>query len=130
MRFGWASGPKALIDAINVQVCLNAMDAKRAPVYLGKRQTGSSNLQASSVVQILVHALLERWGYDGFETYARNVSNVYKAKRDIFDKALQEHLGDVAEWSTPESGMFFWYVRPCSDCMEPFRIRADGWLNK
>lgn len=29
MRFGWASGPKALIDAINVQVCPNVTNAKK-----------------------------------------------------------------------------------------------------
>ncbi|KAH0832989.1 pyridoxal phosphate-dependent transferase [Lanmaoa asiatica] len=89
MRFGWASGPKVLIDAINVQ-------------------TGSSNLQASSVVQAMVLGLMEQWGYDGLKTFTRNVSNIYRTKRDIFDKALQEHMADLAEWSKPESGMFFW----------------------
>ena len=58
----------------------------------------------------MVLALTERWGYTGFETFTRNVSNVYRTKRDIFDKALQEHLGDIAEWTKPESGLFFWYV--------------------
>ncbi|KIJ60401.1 hypothetical protein HYDPIDRAFT_190072 [Hydnomerulius pinastri MD-312] len=89
MRFGFASGPKAIIDAIDVQ-------------------TGSSNLQPSSLIQAIVLALVEPWGYDGFETFTRNVSNFYKTKRDIFEKALRQHLGDVAEWSTPESGLFFW----------------------
>ncbi|KAF9223812.1 PLP-dependent transferase [Gyrodon lividus] len=89
MRFGFASGPKAIIDAIDVQ-------------------TGSSNLQPSSLIQVIMLALVEPWGYDGFEAFTRNVSNFYKKKRNIFEEALQEHLGDVAEWSTPESGLFFW----------------------
>jgi len=89
MRFGWASGPKALIDAIIVQ-------------------TGSSNLQPSTLIQVMILALVEQWGYDGFDTFTRNVSDIYKTKRDMFDKALQEHLGDLAEWNTPESGIFFW----------------------
>lgn len=59
--------------------------------------------------------LVEQWGYNGFEPFTRDV---YRVKRDIFDKSLQEHLGDVAERNKPESGLFFWYVHSCTDCME------------
>lgn len=59
---------------------------------------------------MMILALVEQWGFDGFDTFTRNVSNIYKTQRDMFDKALQEHLADVAEWNKPESGIFFWYV--------------------
>jgi len=95
MRFGWASGPKVIIDAIIVQ-------------------TSSSNLQPPTVTQAMILALVNQWGYDGFETFTRKVSSVYRTKRDRFDKALKEHLGDVAEWSKPESGLFFW-IKPLLD---------------
>jgi len=89
MRLGWASGPGPLINAINVQ-------------------SGSSNLQPPALTQAVLLALVERWGYGGFETFTRKVSSIYRVKRDMFDKALQMHLGDMAEWSKPESGLFFW----------------------
>ena len=69
------------------------------------------------MTQAIVLGLVEQWGYDGFEIFTRNVSDIYRTKRDIFDRALREHLGDFAEWTKPESGMFFWYVHP-SDPLE------------
>lgn len=99
---------------------------------MGERQTGSTNLQASSLVQTKVPPLVEQWGYDGFEISTRNVCSVYGTKRDIFDEELQEHPGDVAEdvakWNKAESGLFSCCVYSCSDCMEssPFQILGEG----
>jgi DNA-binding transcriptional MocR family regulator len=32
----------------------------------------------------------------------------YRGKRDAFERALQLHMGDLADWSTPAGGLFFW----------------------
>ncbi|KAF9223811.1 PLP-dependent transferase [Gyrodon lividus] len=90
MRMGFASGPKLIIDAMDLH-------------------TSSSNLQGSSLVQAITLALVEKWGYEGFFAHTRAVAEFYREKRDTFEKALQTHLGDFAEWSTPEAGMFFWF---------------------
>lgn len=61
-------------------------------------------------MQAITLALVEKWGYDGFITHTETVAEFYREKRDTFEKALQTHLGDLAEWKTPEAGMFFWWV--------------------
>jgi len=61
-------------------------------------------------VQAITLALVEKWGYEGFTTHTEVVAEFYREKRDTFEKALQTHLGDLAEWRTPEAGMFFWWV--------------------
>lgn len=37
------------------------------------------------------------------------VSNFYRQKRDVFERALNTHLDGLAEWVTPEAGMFVWF---------------------
>lgn len=67
-------------------------------------------MQPSSLAQAVTLALLENWGYDGFYAHIEAVSEFYREKRDVFEKAMRTHLDGLAEWTTPEAGMFFWYV--------------------
>jgi len=71
-------------------------------------QTATANLQASSFSQAIVVTLLRAWGRDGFLVHARRVADFYRAKRDVFEAAMRRHLHGLAEWNTPEAGMFFW----------------------
>ena len=87
---GFASGPTTLLDAMDLH-------------------TGTSNLQASSLVQSILIALVESWGYDGFDAHIRSVSAFYRAKRDVFQAAMKENMEGLAEWTPPEAGMFFWF---------------------
>ncbi|KAI0313863.1 PLP-dependent transferase [Amylostereum chailletii] len=99
IRIGFATGPAALVDAIDMH-------------------TSSANLQACSFAQAVVYTLLDAWGLDGFKTHARAVAAFYRAKRDAFERALRAQLEGLAEWSTPEAGMFFWFkllIHPTSD---------------
>lgn len=61
-------------------------------------------------MQAITRGLVEEWGYEGFFKHTEAVAEFYKEKRDAFEKAMQAHLGGLAEWRTPEAGMFFWYV--------------------
>ncbi|TFK27485.1 PLP-dependent transferase [Coprinopsis marcescibilis] len=90
VRIGFASGPEKL---------LNAIDAS----------TATSNLQTSSLTQSIIYTLLNAWGYDGFKAHTDAVAGFYREKRDIFERAMVKHLTGLAEWSTPEAGMFFWF---------------------
>jgi 2-aminoadipate transaminase len=36
------------------------------------------------------------------------VAALYRSKRDVFEAALQRHLGGLADWRSPPGGLFFW----------------------
>ncbi|KAH9957151.1 pyridoxal phosphate-dependent transferase [Russula dissimulans] len=90
IRIGFVTGPAPLLDAID-------------------RHTATANLQPSSFSQAIVLTLLRSWGREGFLTHVHTVAEFYRAKRDAFDAAMRRHLYDIAEWNTPEAGMFFWH---------------------
>ena len=69
-----------------------------------------ANLQSSSFSQAIVLTLLRSWGRQGFLAHVRKVAEFYRAKRDVFEAAMQRHLSDIAEWNTPQAGLFFWRV--------------------
>ncbi|KAI9435643.1 PLP-dependent transferase [Lactarius psammicola] len=89
IRIGFVTGPTPLLDAID-------------------KHTATANLQASSFSQAVVVTLLRAWGRDGFLAHVRRVADFYRAKRDVFEAAMGRHLHGLAEWKTPEAGMFFW----------------------
>lgn len=90
IRIGFVTGPTPLLDAMD-------------------KHTATANLQSSSFAQAVVVTLLRAWGRDGFLAHARKVADFYRAKRDVFEAAMQRHLHGLAEWNTPEAGMFFWF---------------------
>lgn len=75
-----------------------------------RRQTAIASLQTLSLTQTITFSILNTWGYDGFKTHTESVSQFYREKRDVFETAMRKHLDGLAEWSTPEAGMFFWCV--------------------
>ncbi|KAF7337049.1 PLP-dependent transferase [Mycena venus] len=90
MRIGFASGPAPILRAIDAH-------------------TATANLQPASLTQAIAHALLSAWGTDGFLAHTRGVSGFYRKKRDVFEAAMQRHLQGLAEWTPPQSGLFFWF---------------------
>lgn len=90
IRIGFVTGPTPLLDAID-------------------RHTAIANLQSSSFSQAIILTLLRSWGREGFLAHVENVAAFYRAKRDVFEAAMRRHLHDIAEWNTPEAGMFFWF---------------------
>lgn len=99
IRLGFASGPEPLLRAIN-------------------QHTSTSNLQTSSLTQIIAFKLLDSWGYNGFKAHTETVSAFYREKRDVFERAMRTHLRGLAEWSTPQAGMFFWFKLLLNDEQE------------
>ncbi|KAI0815990.1 PLP-dependent transferase [Trametes gibbosa] len=90
LRIGFACGPEAIMTVIDMH-------------------TAVANLQTSSLTQAITHALLESWGYDKFKVHTYSVSEFYKGKRDVFQRYMEQYLNGLAEWDTPEAGMFFWF---------------------
>ncbi|KAF9787377.1 hypothetical protein BJ322DRAFT_1107435 [Thelephora terrestris] len=71
--------------------------------------TVTANLQVSTLTQEIASTLLRSWGYDGFIAHTERVSAPYRQKRDAFERALRTRLDGLAEWDTPEAGMFVWF---------------------
>ncbi|OJT07361.1 Kynurenine/alpha-aminoadipate aminotransferase, mitochondrial [Trametes pubescens] len=90
IRIGFMCGPDALMTVVDMH-------------------TAVANLQTSSLTQAIAHALLESWGYDNFKAHTLAVSEFYKGKRDVFERFMKQYLDGLAEWDTPEAGMFFWF---------------------
>ncbi|KZT01535.1 PLP-dependent transferase [Laetiporus sulphureus 93-53] len=90
IRIGFATGPEPILKAMEVHSMM-------------------VNLQPSSFSQVLAHKVLSSWGYAGFSAHTARVAEFYRAKRDVFEAAMQRHLAGLAEWCTPEAGMFFWF---------------------
>ncbi|PFH53412.1 hypothetical protein AMATHDRAFT_1465 [Amanita thiersii Skay4041] len=107
-RFGWVTGPAPLVDAIDLH-------------------SSSSTVQASSIVQMLVYKVLSTWGLSGFLTHATRVAEFYRARRDLFEQALRRHMRGLAEWTTPEAGMFYWVklLLPPSSCSGRQNINGE-----
>ncbi|KAH7344180.1 TdiD protein [Rhizoctonia solani] len=95
MRIGFATGPPHLIKVMNAH-------------------SSAANLQANSTTQVIALAMLKHWGYDGFRAHIANISGFYRAKRDAFEAAMYKHFkpeggNQLAEWTRPEAGLFFWF---------------------
>lgn len=95
-RVGWATGPAALIERLELH-------------------TQASNLHTCGVAQALVAALFDVWaerhGGDasaGFASHMDGVADFYKERRDVFIDAAERHLAGLADWSVPTAGMFCW----------------------
>jgi tryptophan aminotransferase len=89
MRLGYATGPTALISAIDVQ-------------------TSGTNLHTSGVSQILAYSLLKSWGMSGLLSHSKAVAEYYRIRRVWFEEIARKHLADLADWVSPVAGMFLW----------------------
>ena len=53
------------------------------------------------------------------------VSDFYRAKRDVFEAAMHRHLDGLAQWDTPEAGMFFWFKLILNDPSIPSEAAVE-----
>ncbi|EPQ56597.1 PLP-dependent transferase [Gloeophyllum trabeum ATCC 11539] len=90
LRVGFISAPEPFVTVID-------------------SHTATSNLHPSSLTQMVAYTLLSSWGYDTLMLHSAHVSGFYKAKRDVFERAMRKHLDGLAEWTPPEAGMFYWF---------------------
>ena len=111
MRIGFLSAPQAIVDAVLLHVrlssVLSSIEAPLMPCF-DATQTMNSNLQPPTFTQVLSLRLLEFWGYEKLRAHTDRIGEFYRAKRDVFERLMHKHLDGLAEWDTPEAGMFFW----------------------
>ncbi len=65
----------------------------------------ATDLHTNRFGQWLAHGHLTSPGLAERLTHLRSA---YSAKRDAMDTALTEHFGELAEWTAPPGGLFFW----------------------
>ncbi|KAK4185852.1 pyridoxal phosphate-dependent transferase [Podospora australis] len=70
--------------------------------------TGNTNLQASSISQVIALSLFRKWGHGGFLQHAARTAEFYKHRRDLLLAAAERHLRGKAKWEAPQAGMFLW----------------------
>eukprot|EP00667_Euglena_gracilis_P008936 EG_transcript_9071 len=90
IRVGFATGPKRLIDQLQLDLQATCM-------------------HASGLSQVIVMQLLEQWGDQGWAAHIARVKALYRGRRDFFLKLCDEHLTGLAEWGKPSAGMFVWF---------------------
>ena len=47
-------------------------------------------------------------GTEHYREHLQELRRFYKQRRDGFERALQTHLADLADWNSPQGGLFFW----------------------
>ncbi len=47
-------------------------------------------------------------GTEHYRQHLLQLQGFYRDRRDAFEAALQEHFGDLADWNSPQGGLFFW----------------------
>lgn len=65
----------------------------------------ASDLHTNRLSQWMV---LQYLNDPGRETRMVQVADLYRQRRDAFDAALRRHLGNLATWTSPPGGLFFW----------------------
>ncbi|KAJ7701228.1 pyridoxal phosphate-dependent transferase [Mycena rosella] len=98
MRLGYMTAPPRLAAVVNMI-------------------TSNTNLQPATLTQVMAYTLLSRWGPAGFLEHCAAVADVYRIRRDAFERVARKHLAGLAEWTTPVAGMFL-YIK--------LLVHADG----
>jgi kynurenine/2-aminoadipate aminotransferase len=89
LRLGWMSGPKPIVERINMHMQAN-------------------ELHASSLSQAIVAAMLEQWGDAGFRRHIGRIQAFYRQRRDTLYHLIEKHLTGLVDYSKPAAGMFAW----------------------
>jgi 2-aminoadipate transaminase len=69
----------------------------------------SADLCSTTFSQYIAYEFFKR-GY--LEPHIEKVKTMYKRKKDIMMKALEEHFPEGVTWTKPEGGMFTWVTLP------------------
>jgi 2-aminoadipate transaminase len=65
----------------------------------------ATDLHSSRLSQHLVHGAITD---PGWSDRLHGLARFYRDRLDVFDAALRRHLAGLADWDTPDGGLFFW----------------------
>eukprot|EP01122_Echinamoeba_exundans_P016800 TRINITY_DN8636_c0_g1_i1.p1 TRINITY_DN8636_c0_g1~~TRINITY_DN8636_c0_g1_i1.p1 ORF type:complete len:460 (+),score=105.71 TRINITY_DN8636_c0_g1_i1:76-1380(+) len=69
----------------------------------------ATTLHTAGVPQAMLVALLQKWGWAGWDAHIAKVQEFYSQRRDVFLGFAEKHLTGLAEWWVPSAGMFVWF---------------------
>lgn len=69
----------------------------------------ASNLQASTIAQMEVSKFLDTYNLD---EHIEKIKTVYKKRRDVMLKSMEEEFPEGVHFTYPEGGLFTWVVLP------------------
>lgn len=104
MRLGFVTGPKAIVEAINLHQA-NSTSVSLVNAIGRVFDAALCRLQCATTTQAMAYAFLKEWGISGFLQHTTNVANFYKKRRDAFEEIAKRHLSGVADWVTPQAGV-------------------------
>jgi 2-aminoadipate transaminase len=81
---------------------LAASDDLFAPLVLLKQAV---DLHSSRLSQLIVHDAITA---SSWTTRLDELVTFYRTRRDTFEEILGHHFHDLAHWSTPSGGLFYW----------------------
>jgi 2-aminoadipate transaminase len=90
LRLGWIVAPASVI-----QRCVMAKQGM--------------DLHSSTFIQMLAYEV-SREGY--LDEHGREIRDVYRHRRDVMLKAMDQHFPSAVRWTRPEGGLFLWAVLP------------------
>lgn len=65
----------------------------------------ATDLHSSRLSQLIVYDAITA---DGWAARLQDLADFYRARRDAFEEILGRHFSDLARWSTPSGGLFYW----------------------
>jgi len=108
MRVGFATGPQPLIERLNLHMQVSV-------------------LHCSSLSQVIISALLNSWGFDGFIAHVHSVRGFYQRQCEHMANSATKWLSGLAEWNIPQGGMFMWFK--ILGVEDSFKLIAQRALN-
>ncbi len=84
---------------------LGYLAASRELLPLLVRLKQAADLHSNRLSQALV---LRQLQHPGRAARMVTLADHYRAKRDLFNAALNRHFADLADWHAPQGGLFFW----------------------
>ena len=73
-----------------------------------------------------ISSLIAREAIDNgsLESHIQNLRSIYRGRVNVMDESLREHFDDIAEWTRPHGGYFFWLRFDESVDTGPLRDKA------
>ena len=87
MRLGW------------IQTCRDLRDELMASGFINS---------GGSINHISSHIVRQTIDNGSLESHIEKLRSVYRRRVEAMDDALRQHFGDIAEWTRPGGGYFFW----------------------
>ncbi|MGD8624691.1 MAG: PLP-dependent aminotransferase family protein, partial [Anaerolineae bacterium] len=98
LRLGWIVAPEAVIAKL--------VQAKQG-----------ADLHTSSLIQYVAYDICQR---GLIRAHVRKIREVYRERRDVMLRAMEEHFPESVTWTRPQGGLFLWARMP--ECMDAAKL--------